>query len=126
MSRTDKDRPYWVQLRDPGFKWPIRAHHNHWWPRGRDAQDCDLDFPLPVTRRGHRGCEWWPRYRDNDKLYGRSDWRRRHPGREGRARACLRKLRQDWIKTAAQDRGGIDSTRDAPTQRWVWMKWYWD
>ncbi len=125
MSRTDKDRPYWVQLRDPGFKWPIRAHHNHRWPSGRSSWDCDLDFPLPVTRRSHWRCEWWPRYTDNDKIYGRSHWRRSFGSfQDRRARARLRELRSAWIRET--DRGEIDSTLNSPTRRWLWRSWYWD
>ena len=125
MSRTDKDRPYWVQLRDPDFPWPVKEHHNHWWPgSGARPWECDLGFPLPRTRRKWRNCEIWIKWRFNDKVYGRSGWRRRHPGQEGRARAVARRLRRDWIKTV--DREDIDSYADAPSQRWLWRRWYWD
>jgi len=127
MSRTDKTRPYWVQMRDPGFPYVLRAHHRHhgtlWRERG-----CDLDFPMPIPRgrRDWANCEWWPKYRDYGKLWGRTNWRRNHPGHDGRARAALRMARIDWRKTAPRDRGDIDSGRDAPTRRWLWRAWYWD
>lgn len=120
MSRTDSTRPYWVQLRDPLFPYVLQAIHRH---KGRE---CGLDFPLPTTRCGYRGCEIWTRYRDNDKIYGRRRWRRTHPGQEGRARASLRHLRGEWLKTAPRDREDLDSTEDAPTSRWLWRRWYWD
>lgn len=134
MSRTDKDRPYWVQLRDPGFKWPIRASHSCTGTHYRNSRECDLDFPLPKTRsplpktrRSHRGCAWWPRYADNDKIYGRSNWRRSWGSfQDRRARGKLRELRHDWLRTDTQDRQDIDSLQDAPTQHWLWLKWYWD
>ena len=121
MSRTDKTRPYWVQLRDPLFKYGLRAVHYHWL-----NDECNLDFPMPVTRRKDRGCSWWPPYGDNEKIYGRSNWRRSHPGHDGRARAALRRLRADWLKTAPEGREDIDSTEDAPTARWLWRAWWWD
>lgn len=124
MSRTDKDRPYWIQLRDPGFRWPIRAYHHHHGMFGTTTE-CDLDFPLPRPRRSHRGCEWWPRYTDNDKIYGRSHWRRSFGSfQDGRARADLRRLRAIWLKET--DAGEIDSTENLPTSRWRWREWYWD
>lgn len=121
MSRTDKTRPYWVQMRDPQFPYGVTA--SHWCNGGR----CDLDFPVPVTRRqGWRGCELWARYQHNNKLYGRSNWRRNHPSHDGPARAALRRLRQQWLKVTVEDRQDIDSTTDAPTQRWLWRGWHWD
>lgn len=125
MSRTDKDRPYWVQLRDPGFKWPLRATHGCTGTHYHNSRECDLDFPLPKTRRSHRGCTWWPRYADNDKIYGRSHWRRSFGSfQDRRARADLRRLLAEWIKEV--DPREIDSTRNAPRRRWLWREWYWD
>jgi hypothetical protein len=40
MSRTDKDRPYWVRIADP--KEDRRIHHNHYW------------FGAPIRRRVHK------------------------------------------------------------------------
>jgi hypothetical protein len=127
VSRTDSTRPYWVQIQDPQFPWGLRVWHWHY-----HSHHCEPQFPLPPTRReGKRtlrrgGCEFWPKYESHDKLYGRSRWRRRHPGQEGRARAALRLARADWLKTAPGDRQDIDSMVDAPTQRWLWAHWYWD
>ena len=125
MSRTDKDRPYWVQLRDPGFKWPIRAHHRCIGTSYSNSRECDLNFPLPRTRGRTFGCEWWPRYRDNDKIYGRRNWRRSFGSfQDGRARADLRRLRAKWLREPI--RKDIDSTENLPTSRWRWRRWYWD
>lgn len=125
MSRTDKTDPYWVQLRDPGFKWPIRAHHQCYGSSYRNARACDLDFPGPPTRGKWRGCEYWPRYWDNDKLYGRPRYRRSHGSFQDRkARADLRRLRAAWVRES--DREEIDSTHNAPSRRWCWRRWYWD
>jgi len=127
MSRTDKDRPYWVQVRDPLFPYRLRAFHRHhgklWQERG-----CDIDFPMPIPRgrRDHANCEWWPKHKDYEKIFGRSGWRRTHPGQEGRARMAVRRLISNWIKTAPGDREDIDSYQDAPSQRWLWRRWYWD
>lgn len=127
MSRTDKTRPHWVQLRDPLFPWPLRAIHRHHGSRryGIPGKQCDLDFPLPVTR-GRGLCELWPRWRDNDKIYGRGHWRRTYPSFHGKARMSLRSLRAQWLKAAREDWEDIDSRQDAPTRRWVWRRWYWD
>lgn len=128
MSRTDKTRPYWVQMRDPLFPWGKKLWHWHY-----HDHECHPEFPMPPTRRhGGRntlrrgGCQWWPKYGDHEKIFGRSGWRRTHPGQEGRARAAARRLITEWIKTAADDREDIDSYQDAPSQRWLWRKWYWD
>lgn len=128
MSKTDKTRPYWVQLRDPLFPYGLSATHfcHNELRRRHYGSECDLDFPLPVTRRAEHGCSLWPRYRDNDKIYGRSRWRRNYPSMDGRARASLRKLRADWLKTAPEDREDIDSRTDVPRSKWLWRSWYWD
>ena len=125
MSHTDKTDPFWVQLRDPGFRWPVVAHHFHHGLFGT-TRGCDLDYPLPRTRRGRfHGCEYWPRWMDNDKIYGRSRWRRRWGSfQDHRARADLRRLKAKWLKET--DREEIDSTENAPSPRWCWRKWYWD
>lgn len=136
MSKTDKTRPWWVQLRDdPDI--PSRVVHSNWW-HTRNRGSCEPVFPLPVTRRPslewelrHNTFDWprceiWSRYRDNEKLWGRSRWRRRYPSKHGASRASLRRLQADWRKTPAAYRDEIDSTLDAPTNRWVWRRWYWD
>lgn len=137
MSRTDKTRPWWVQLRDPDLGLPLRVQHNVWC-HSRHGADCTPQFPVPVTRRPsfmwylRQGdpswprCEIWTRWSDNEKLWGRTRWRRRHPGMQGRARASLRRLQADWRKTAKRDRQDIDSHLDAPTARWLWRSWWWD
>lgn len=137
MSKTDKTRPYWVQLRDPRLGLPLRTHHNVWFHARHDGP-CDPDFPTPVTRRPsfmwylRQGdpswphCEVWTCYRDNDKIFGRSRWRRNYPSMDGKARASLRKLRADWLKTAPEDREDIDSRTDVPRSKWLWRSWYWD
>lgn len=125
MSRTDKTRPYWVQLRDPGFKWPIRQvhRHNHYFG---DNPQCDIDFPMPRVRVGkYRGCEYWPRWLDNDKIWGRPRYRRSFGSfQDRRARADLRRLKAEWLREPI--RGDIDSTENLPTRRWLWARWYWD
>lgn len=125
MSRTDKTRPYWVQLRDPDFPWPIRARHSCVGTSYMNMTECDLDFPLPRTRTKRGTCEHWPRYRDNEKIYGHSRWRRRWGSfQDGRARADLRRLKARWLKET--DDMEIDSTENLPTSRWRWRRWYWD
>lgn len=127
MSRTDKTDPYWVQLRDPGFRWPIRQMHmcNRRWGM-LEPHECDLDFPAPRTRRkDSRACEYWPRYRDYSKIYGRPRYRRSFgPFQDRRARADLRRLKAEWLREPI--RGDIDSTENLPTRRWLWARWYWD
>src|SRR5688500_8028872 len=129
MSRTGKSRPCWVQRRDPLFRWPLQATHRHYGIRYHDMaeEECDLDFPLPVARGGRTQiCRWWPRRRDNDKLYGRSGWRRKHPGREGAARAALRQLARGWVKCLPEDRDNIVSSESCTSRHWLWRHWYRD
>lgn len=127
MSRTDKTDPYWVQLRDPDFPWPIRESHmcNRNWGMS-DPHECDLDFPIPRTRwKGFRACEYWPRYKDYNKIWGRPRYRRSFKSfQDGRARTDLRRLKARWLKES--DREEIDSTENVPTSRWRWRRWYWD
>lgn len=127
MSRTDSTRPYWVQLRDPDFPWPIRETHmcNRRWSF-REPHICDLDFPSPRTRRPWgAACEYWPRHKDYNKIWGRNGYRRSFKSfQDGRARADLRRLRAKWLKET--DRREIDSTENLPTSRWRWRRWYWD
>lgn len=137
MSKTDKTRPWWVQLQDPKLGLPLRVRHSNWWHMRFGAM-CQPHFPLPATRRPSlrwqllhnvfdwHQCEVWSRYRDIEKIHGRSGWRRSYPNKHGSARMALRRLQADWRKTAAADRDTIDSTLDAPTNRWVWRRWYWD
>lgn len=125
MSRTDKTRPYWVQLRDPGFPWPIREVHYHHGCFGTTPQ-CDIDFPLPMTRGlGLKGCEYRPRYGDYEKVWGRRRYRRSLGSfQDRRVRMDLRRLRASWLKET--DREEIDSTQSMPTSRWRWRRWWWD
>lgn len=125
MSRTDKTRPYWVQLRDPDFPWPIRAHHRCVASSYCASKECDLHFPVPVTRGPRWGCEYWCEYKHNSKIYGRPGYRRSFRSfQDRRARGKLRELRYKWLRET--DREEIDSTEDAPSQRWLWRRWYWD
>lgn len=125
MSRTDKTDPYWVKIarRDYSVK-PLHRHYGReFWERGGV---CDLADPLPRTRRGRwRGCEnWCSSYGPYaDKVFGRYPRSRKAWGKDGRARATLRRLKHKW---ATVDREDIDSFEAAPYQRWLWAKWYWD
>lgn len=124
MSRTDKTRPYWVQLRDPNFPWPIKAHHGCMGTSHSNSRECDLDFPMPVTRNRKFGCTYWNKWRDNDKIYGRGRYRRSREFKKDKiARADLRRLRAKWMRIERDD---IDSNENLPTQRWLWHGWYWD
>lgn len=126
MSKTDKTRPYWVQMRDSDFPYPLRAFHRHYGQIWRNHPECNIDLPKPITRRiHHNSCEWWPRYRDHDKIWGRGKYRRsREFKQDRRARASLRQLKATWKKEV--NREDIDSTENLPTQRWLWRGWYWD
>lgn len=122
MSKTDKTRPDWVQLRDPGFKFGVVEFHFH-----RKGHECDISERLPVTRRngGLSWCTLWPKYADMGKTLGRPRFRRSFKSfQDGRARADLRRLRAKWLKET--DRQEIDSTDNLPTSRWRWRRWYWD
>lgn len=128
MSKTDKTRPAWVQLTDKvkDVKYHVR-HRCH-------NRECNIGIWMPSTRRdvgltlaGLRdSCHIWPRYQDNDKIYGRrpTGKSRRAFSMDGRARADLRRLRHKWLITAEVE--DIDSTENLPTQRWLWAHWYWD
>jgi hypothetical protein len=56
MSRTDKDRPYWVKSNDKTEKYRV-AYHDH---TGRRGDECTIDEPEehPSSWRG-RGGRWY-------------------------------------------------------------------
>lgn len=56
MSRTDKDRPYWVRTNDKTEKYRV-AYHDH---TGRRGDECTVDEPEehPSSWRG-RGGRWY-------------------------------------------------------------------
>jgi hypothetical protein len=124
MSKTDKTRPYWVQLTDLVKDVEYQISH-----RCADSRNCEVVIWMPPPRNGAAGwakCHVWPRYKDNDKIYGR---RPKNPGRrmlskDGRARMDLRRLRHKWLTAVEVE--DIDSTENIPTQRWLWRCWYWD
>lgn len=128
MSRTDKTRPYWVQLTDRVKDVKYRVNHCC------DGRECHVSIWMPrprqnpvITPRLFRdSCNVWPRYQDNDKIYGRrpSGRQRRALGPDGAARADLRRLRHKWL--TATETEDIDSTENLPTQRWLWRGFYWD
>lgn len=123
MSKTDKTDPWWIQIRrmPMGMLREKHWHHGHF----GTTPECDLDFPEPATRRDFRHCELWPSYERQQKLWGRSRWRRSFRSfQDGRARADLRRLKAKWVREPI--RGDIDSTENLPTSRWRWRRWYWD
>jgi hypothetical protein len=129
MSKTDKTRPYWVQVRDPDFPYKLKAWHRHYGTGWYNGQGCQIDFPPSRTRRYSYGnfslCEWWPQYKDYDKIWGRSGYRRSSEfNQDGRARTDLRRLRSKWKKEINQE--NIDSHENLPTKRWLSRSWYWD
>jgi len=128
MSKTDKTRPYWVQLTDSLKEVKVNIDHNC------NGRECTPSIWMPPTRRGPwpsiserlARCGIWPRYQDNDKIYGRRPKNpdRRMLSKDGRARMDLRRLRHKWLTAVEVE--DIDSTENAPTQRWLWQCWYWD
>ena len=124
MSRTDKTKPYHVQVCQMP-KGLLRAHHWHW-----GGSECDLALPgAPSMQR--RSPLWWQQctldasYWREQKMFARPGYRRSFKSfQDGRARADLRRLRANWLKET--DRQEIDSTENLPTSRWRWRRWYWD
>jgi hypothetical protein len=128
MSKTDKTRPYWVQLTDKVKDVQYHTVHHC------ENRECNEGIWMPRPRQGvvltprslYDFCHVWPRYQDNDKIYGR---RPKNPGRrmlskDGRARMDLRRLRHKWLTAVEVE--DVDSTENLPTQRWLWRCWYWD
>lgn len=128
MSKTDKTRPHWVQIREMDTR-NLIAWHRHHGSKWQQEQVCDLDYPLP---RHHpdwdrRSCEWHFRHRENHIVYGRRPNKatRKELGFEGRNRALLRKLRYEWLHETERDT--IDSFYGAPKRhRQVCDPWDWD
>jgi len=128
MSRTDKTRPYWVQLTDRVKDVKYRVQHRCY------NRECNIAIWMPRPRQGpvltprsiYDYCHVWPRYQDNDKIYGRrpSGRKRSAFGGDGAARTDLRRLRHKWL--TATETADIDSTENLPTQRWLWRCFYWD
>lgn len=125
MSKTDKTRPWWVQVADPNNLGWVQEQHDH------RNHICDLP-PLTVD-----AVERWSyrRWKDTQCLWSYTSrayhsnrlWRRRsrkggwgRPRREGKARMQLRRLRGLW---AVQDAEDVDSTMLLPSQAWLNNKW---
>lgn len=132
MSRTDKDRPYWVQLRDPLLKVQTKVSHTNdcdgWctptsWPSvGRRQAPEHSQYKVSGARvlwweDSDKCYIWTKKYKDNGKIYGRVQI----PGYEGRNRGQLLQLRHRWL---SQDLEDIDSTDGAPVNhRYVYNTW---
>jgi hypothetical protein len=65
MSRTDKDRPYWVRTNDP--REDRVEHHNHVAPRWRTMYawdgECHIDEPSTRENRRSYSCGFNLRYK---------------------------------------------------------------
>lgn len=130
MSRTDKTNPYWLKIRRrEGAVKGFYEHHRCGWDRyQRIRHPCDLDEPRPINRGGKwQRCEIWPKYSENNMLYGRHPDRsaRKALGFEGGIRARLVRQRRDWrLEPIRED---IDSSLGAPRRHCqVRDPWYWD
>lgn len=98
MSRTKKDRPYWVQVNDKSTKYRV-AYHDH---TGRWGDTCTIDDPEegPSTWRGSTGrftsCGHYlrtPHVCDPHSVGNRSD----------RYWAPARQDERTYLKNAAKD-----------------------
>lgn len=79
MSRTDKDRPYWVRTNDPTEdRVPHHDHIPRWWRRKRLVWDgeCHLDDPVNHGTRFDHACgyhlrfdRYWNPKREDRRLY---------------------------------------------------------
>lgn len=73
MSRTDKDRPYWVRSEDP-LEPREEYHYHHDW-RG-NALECDLDAPAKYKPSLYSNCGY--RLRASPYTSGPPAWYRNH------------------------------------------------
>lgn len=128
MSRTDKTDPYWVQIRYRDTN-TLRAFHRHFGSL-YEEHGCQIAYPVPryyPSFSNWKVCEWWPRYKEYNKFFGRRPNKatRKAIGFEAKNRMELRKLRRDWrLESIRED---IDSTYGAPRRRCqVRDPWHWD
>lgn len=116
MSHTDKTDPPWVQLeRMLRVNKVLIIHYCH-------SHDCEPNVWLPAVRGGltrniryrFMYCDVWGRSGEEYKMFKRRPRKaaRRALGNEGKIRAQLRKLRQDWKHCTARE--DIDSSFGAP------------
>lgn len=144
MSRTDKHRPVWVQIKDPDNKGWLREDHDH------RKGDCDLGDPQDPRFHDYAWHTWrnlrqWPNcsygrttlaYYNSGmwpKMPRKGGWGRPNP-RDGKARMRLRALEAEVLKVHRAQVpcwcGGCDLWEDAlpdwnehkPTNAWLWWK----
>ena len=127
MSKTDKTRPYLVQILDPLNRGWVQEEHNH------ANGICDLKY-RSAWAEFHKGhwrafrfgshCHWGETITAyNSGLFARPSkkgWSR-HRGREGVARAKLRAQVHEWRKL--KDWEDLDEREFEPTQARLWHKW---
>lgn len=117
MSHTDKTDPPWVQLeRMLRINKVLIIHYCH-------SHDCKPMVWRPSGRRQHECCwrhdrvaycDVWGRSGEEYKIFKRRPRKstRKELGNEGKIRAQLRKLRQDWKYSSTRE--DIDSSFGAP------------
>ena len=129
MSKTDKTRPIWVQVKDPDNKGWLREEHDH------RKGFCDLGDVQDPLSHGWGTWRWIGMqrkctyeytslayyggiHRRRPKMHG---WGR--PARDGRARMHLRMIRDELRKTAPCDIDLVDRLWMYPNEKLLWHKW---
>lgn len=107
MSRTDKDRPYWVKTNDPTLDRDVDHYHHPRWRAPNDDGVCDLG-PTPQARK-----ERWSRSCSYSLPFHEARWHTAPPGwyvnhvfhapERVRTRDVLREAAKEWNATHATD-----------------------
>ena len=110
MSKTDKDRPYWVRCNDSTERRRIRHYHHDW--RRKEELECDLIDPAPRAARASsyvsRRCHYEPAVWTLRDMFGKTvpKWYVDHvyhnPLRRD-ARDVLREAAKEWNATGDTD-----------------------
>lgn len=134
VSKTDKTRPIWVQVKDPDNRGWIGEDHDH------RSGPCDLGDPQDETSypwyyqsrlpmRYHpspRRCTFhYSSLAYHSGIYGRrpkkQGWGR--CARDGRARMHLRMIRDEVLKTDPREVDTVDHLWMYPNEKLLWHKW---
>lgn len=125
MSRTDKTRPVWVQVRDPYNRWAMQEEHDH-----RNGE-CDFDEWLESNQN------YWTYFRVgwghchlDYSYYGFNTikfWPREP--RRGARISLHRQARAKWRAERTRLLRGEDFDYSKPRAReynsWMWECWNW-
>lgn len=103
MSRTDKDRPYWVRANDSLDKQHVPVEHTHVWRE--EYLECDEHRPVDGRDHANTWCAPSVSYRNKKPASWRKRNRRRWHTKDRQAQNSITRdmvygARSDWLDDA--------------------------